>query len=82
MSEQLVTVGDQNILLETEEGEVVADVFIVARIVSIHDRDERIAIMGGDSTSTLTGLALLRVAARDVEDTVLGDMYENDSDDD
>ena len=80
MSEQLVTVGDQNILLETEEGEVVADVFIVARIVSIHDRDERIAIMGGDSTSTLTGLALLRVAARDVEDTVLGDMYENDSD--
>lgn len=82
MTEQLVTVGDQTILIETEEGEVVADVFLVARIVSIHDRDERIAIMGGDSTSTLTGLALLRVAARDVEDTVLGDMYENDSDDD
>ena len=80
MSEQLVTVGDQNILLETEEGEVVADVFIVARIVSIHDRDERIAIMGGDSTSTLTGLALLRVAARDVEDTVLGDLYGSEGD--
>lgn len=80
MSEQLVTVGDQNILLETEEGEVVADVFIVARIVSIHDRDERIAIMGGDSTSTLTGLALLRVAARDVEDTVLGDLYGSEDD--
>ena len=80
MSEQLVTVGDQNILLETEEGEVVADVFIVARIVSIHDRDERIAIMGGDSTSTLTGLALLRVAARDVEDTVLGDLYRSEDD--
>ena len=80
MSEQLVTVGDQAILLETEEGEVVADVFIVARIVSIHDRDERIAIMGGDSTSTLTGLALLRVAARDVEDTVLGDLYGSEDD--
>lgn len=80
MSEQLVTVGDQNILLETAEGEVVADVFIVARIVSIHDQDERIAIMGGDSTSTLTGLALLRVAARDVEDTVLGDLYGSEDD--
>lgn len=78
MTEQLVTVGDQTILIDTAEGEVVADVFLVARIVSIHDRDERIAIMGGNSTSTLTGLALLRVAARDVEDTVLGDMYESD----
>lgn len=78
MSEQLVTIGDQTLTVELEEGDMIADVFLVARVLNINDRLERIMVSLGDSTSRVTGVGILRLAHRQVEDDALGYYYDED----
>jgi hypothetical protein len=63
VNEQIVTIGDHQIGLDLEDGDVIADVMVLARVVRLDGPGKAVLVVGAsDHTDYIVQLGLLAAA--------------------